>query len=443
METKMKKILLSTTAICLFSAGVAHADMQVISAGNGPVITVGGTADFQVGSGSQESLYKNQSSSGVADGSKTSIYSRELHTRTDTNIHLKVDGRADNGLGYGAYIELNADTNANDTTANNNSARRTYIYVESGFGRIETGATGDAGNALKVGAETLAHGTGGIAGDFYKYVDLANGGIANNAKYAILPGLPTAAGMPGEANVGYTAGFSGGAGTLKKDTHDDRANANKISYYTPRIDGLQAGVSFTPDQAEHGTANGFTSANGGASELGGGFPAFIDVWNGGVNYETRYNDIAISTAITGEYGDAKDSGTTSATIDGLEAYSFGLNLSYAGFTIGGSYADAPEFGLSKSYNSSMHYWTLGGAYEFGPLGTSITYLSSTVKHGSSASAPDASFQNVSFGADYKLAPGLLPYLEVSFFETDSGSSSSSTTVDNKGTIFIGGTQLNF
>ncbi len=438
----MKKLLLSTTAVGLFAAGVANAENPVISAGKGPVVTLGGTANFQVGSGSQESLYQKQSKAGVADGSDTSIYSRELHTRTSTTIHLKVDGRSDNGLGYGAYIELNADTNANDTTATNNSARRTYIYVESGFGRVETGATGDAGNALKVGAETIAHGTGGIAGDFYKYVDLANGGIAHSAKYAILPGLPTAAGIPGEANGGYTTGFNGGAGQRKNDTHDDRANSNKISYYTPRIEGLQAGVSFTPDQAEHGTSNGFTGANGDSSELSG-FPAFLNVWNGGVNYQTKYNDMAISTAITAEHGDAKDAVTTSAAIDGLDAYSLGLNLSYAGFTIGGSYADAPEFGLLKTYDSSMHYWTLGGAYEFGPFGTSVTYLNSTVKHGTGASAPDATFKNLSVGADYKLAPGFLPYLEVSFFKTDSGLAESATQVDNKGTVFIGGTQLNF
>ena len=167
----MKKILLATTTLGLIAAG-AHAE--------GPVVTVGGFADVQVGSGHQENLFERQTSAGAVTGSNldTSIYSRELHTRTDTNIHFKVDGRADNGLGYGAYIELNADTNANDTTNADNSARRTYLYVESGFGRVEAGATGDAGNALRVDASTFARATGGIGGDFYKYVDLANGAIA-------------------------------------------------------------------------------------------------------------------------------------------------------------------------------------------------------------------------------------------------------------------------
>ena len=98
----MKKILFTTTAIGLLFAGVARAD--------GPSVTLGGYADFQVGSGSQEGLYQHQSALGVANGDDDSIFARELHTRTDTALEIKIDGKADNGLGYGAYIEFNADT---------------------------------------------------------------------------------------------------------------------------------------------------------------------------------------------------------------------------------------------------------------------------------------------------------------------------------------------
>lgn len=413
----MKKILLATTALGLLAAASAHAE--------GPAVTVGGFADFQVGSGKQEGLYKDQSAAGVANNTQTSIYARELHTRTDTNVHFKVDGKADNGLGYGAYIELNADTNASDTGADDD-ARRTYLYVESGFGRVETGATGDAGNALRVDASTFARATGGIAGDFYKYVDLSNGAIAGTTNYAILPGLPTAVGLPGEANVG----------ALATDNHSDRANANKISYYTPRIQGLQAGVSYTPDQGERGTATGFTSANAGGT-------SFLDVWNAGINYQGQYDAFTVAAAVTGEFGSAKENGSAPTTRDDLQAYNLGLNVSYAGFTVGGSWADAPEIGGLQSAGSSLQSWTLGGAYEFGPFAASVTYFDSTVEHGTSAAAPDADFQNISVGADYKLAPGLMPYVEVSFFETDNNIADTAATVDNSGTVFIVGTQLTF
>lgn len=402
----MKKLLLATTALGLFAAGAASAA--------GPVVTVGGFADFQVGSGNQEDAYQDQLG-------ETSIYARELHTRTDTNVHFKVDAKADNGLGYGAYIELNADTTANDSDSSaNDAARRTYLYVESGFGRVEAGSTGDAGNALKVDASTFARATGGVAGDFYKYVDLAG------ADFAILPGLPTAAGLPGEANVGYVSG------SLSGDTHNARANANKVSYYTPRIQGLQAGLSFTPDQDERGTASGFA----GASDDG----SFINVWNGGLNYQGQFDALTLNAAATGETGEAKDDGVTSSLNDDLQAYNLGLSVGFAGFTVGGSWTDAPEIGGVSADDVSLQAYTLGGAYEFGPFGASLTYYNSTVENGAGGGTADAEFQNVSVGADYKLAPGLMPYVEVSFFDTDDNTTG---TDDNSGTVFIVGTQLTF
>ena len=422
----MKKLLLTTTALGLLAASAANA--------GSPTVKVGGHADFQVGFGSQENLFENQSNAGVADGSDNSIFARDLHTRADTSVTISVDGKADNGLGYGAFIELNADTSASEDTAADRTARRTYIYTETGFGRTEFGSTGDAGDALRVDASTLARATGGIGGDFTEYVDLGSGAIAAGATYYITPGLPSAVGLPGEQNHGYGSG--GAAGALATNTNHDRANANKISYYSPRIHGLQAGISYTPDQGEHGNAEGFSSANGGGTN-------FIDVWNAGLNYEKQYDAVSVAASLTGEWGEAKDSGTTAATIDDLRAYAIGATISHAGFTIGGSWAKASEYGAAKAFGSDLRYWTLGGSYEFGPVAASITYFDSNVENATSANAPDQEFRNLSLGLDYKLAPGFMPYIEVSFFETDDNVADTATTADNEGSVILVGTQLNF
>ncbi len=432
----MKKILLTTTALGLLAAASAQAE--------GPTVTVGGYANFQVGSGSQEALFKSQSSTGVAAATtpstaNTSIFAREWHTRANTAVKFKVDGKADNGLGYGAYIELNADTTAAEGYSNNPTSRKTYIYAESGFGRLEAGSTGDAANALKVDAATFARAAGGIAGDYFNYIDLAPGTIAAGAKYYIVPGLPTAVGLPGEQNTGYANG------ALQTDTSKERGNANKLSYYSPRIQGLQFGLSYTPDQNERGgNSGGFSSIN--ATSSGANSTRFVDVWNTGLNYQGQYNSIGIAAAVTGEWGSAKDpvaSGSGGVKLDDLAAYNAGLNLSYAGVTVGGSYGKLDEFGVAKSFNSDGHYWTAGAAYEFGPFAASVTYFDSTIEHGTSATAPDQEFRNVSVGADYKLAPGFMPYVEVSFFDADNNVADTATTVDNNGTVFIFGTALNF
>lgn len=415
----MKKTLLTTTALGLFAAGSAFAAA--------PSVTVGGYADFQVGNGDQAGLFETQ-------GASLSPYTRDLHTRTDTEIYISIDGKIDNGLGYGAYIELEADVNQDDSTGANNNAERGYLYVETGFGRVEAGATGDAADALRVDASSFARATGGIAGDFYKYVDLGNGNNSgvNNDSYQILPGLPTAAGLPGEANIGDA---NAATGVLQDtDIHAARATANKISYYSPRVQGLQVGLSYTPDQGERGTARGFSGSN---------TTDFEDVWNLGFNYDGQFEDLGVEASLTAEWGDVESTGTTAATTDDLEAYALGINLSYAGFVFGGSYGNADEFGQTTADGQELDYWTLGAAYEFGPFGTSITYMASTIENQGGAAVLDKEFTNLSVGADYKLAPGLVPYVEVSFFDTDDGVADTATTADNDGTVIIIGTELSF
>ena len=49
------------------------------------------------------------------------------------------------------------------------------------------------------------------------------------------------------------------------------------------------------------------------------------------------------------------------------------------------------------------------------------------------------FDDVSVGVDYKLAPGLTPYAEVTWYDENPVG----TVNDNKGTVVIVGTQLNF
>lgn len=413
----MKKTLLATTAVGLFAASSAIAA--------GPTVTVGGYADFQVGSADQESLFETNAAGG------TNQYSNDLHTKTDTEIYIKVDGKTDSGLGYGAFIELEADVSQDEDTNGNNNAERTYIYVESGFGRVEVGATGDAGDALRVDASTFARATGGIGGDFNKYVDLSvgapNAAVSAGSSFYIKPGLPTKAGLTGEGDGG---------------TSTDRATANKISYYSPRIEGIQLGVSYTPDQDERGTATGFSGDNNGAAGTGG----IENAWNVGLNYEGEFEGFGIQASAQAEWGNTEDDGTATVPVatprDDLQAYAFGLAGSYAGFTVGGSYGMIDEYSSTATLNTEVDYWTVGGAYEFGPFATSVTYFQSDIENQTGTN--DAEFQNLVIGADYQLAPGLVPYIEVAFFETDNNIADvANTTIDNEGTVFIVGTELSF
>ncbi len=369
----MKKFLLGTSA--LISAGLVAGSALAA----GPNVSVGGFQDFQAGWVDQEAAFE------------TGANSRDFKTRSDTEVHVNVNGKADNGLGYGAVVELEADVTAADNGEGFN-ADKTYLFIESGMGRVELGSNTDAAEALQVSPGNFARATGGVDGDWYLFVN--TGGVGGGQAFILRTDLPTA--------------------HAKGVTED----ANKITYYSPRFSGFQFGVSFAPDQGDVGSATGFTGENNGDQE---------GVFNAGINYTGKYQNVGVQGSITGEWGSSE----TAATED-LNAYAAGLALNYMGFSFGGSYGDWQESTLPVAANQGdSQFWTLGAAYATGPYGISVTYLDAERNNNDS--------NNLSVGADYKLAPGLVPYIEANFFELDQGG----TTVDNEGTVVLFGTQLNF
>lgn len=369
----MKKFLFATTALAGLIAGSAFAE--------GPTVSVGGTADFQAGFTDQDAAYE------------VGANSRKAKFANDTRVAVKVNGKADNGLAYGAVIELQADvSDANDNSGIN--ADRTYLFVESGFGRFEMGSNYGVAKTLKVDASTFARATGGIDGDWYYYAN-----TVAPAAFILSPDLP------------LDKGF-----TQRGESED----ATKLTYYSPRYAGLQFGASYTPDSGNRGTAAAFTSKSD--------FNQYENVFDLGVNYTNQYDQVGFAAAVTGQIGDAEASNQ-----EDLRAYAVGASVNYAGFTIGGSYGDLTDSGQLKTANAGdADYWTVGAGYVQGPFGASLTYIDSDNDRNK--------FSNLSFGADYQLAPGFVPYAEISFFEIEPADRN---VTKNDGTVFIVGTQLNF
>lgn len=365
----MKKILLGTSALVAAAtlfAGAARAE--------GPAVTLGGFIDFQAGFTDQD-----LDATGTVGG-------RDVKFQNDTEVHVKVDGKADNGLGYGAVIELEADVTA-DADGEGLNADKTYVYLESNFGRVELGNNYSPAKTMRVGAETLSHGTGGTDGDFYDFVTVP-------AAFILKPDLP----------------LDAAAGVAE--------DATKIVYYTPRFSGFQFGVSYAPDSGNGGTAAGFTTdTDAGQAE---------NVFDLGLNYTGQFDQVGVALSATGSFG-----GSEAATTEDLAAYAFGGNLSYLGFTFGGSYGNWDDSLQAVGANTDADFWDVGLGYETGPFGVSVSYFTSEIGTND--------FDNIIVGADYQLAPGLVPYVEVNFFDLDAAG----TALDNEGTAVLAGTQLNF
>ncbi|CAK8162700.1 hypothetical protein CAXC1_220019 [Candidatus Xenohaliotis californiensis] len=74
--------------------------------------------------------------------------------------------------------------------------------------------------------------------------------------------------------------------------------------------------------------------------------------------------------------------------------------------------DDDVYGEHDSY-----YWTLGAAYEMGPVGFSITYMNAKTQQ-NDAWGGRTRLRNFVASFDYEIAKGFTPYIEVSYFKTE-------------------------
>ena len=418
----MKKILLGTTALvgAALVAGAAFA-------GEDPKVTVGGFSTFEAG-------YLN---------SNNDRYNNSTTFRNDNEIHFNVAGKSDMGLGYGAEIDLIADVDGGSTagtSATNSSgfsqagivARRTYGWLQGDqWGHVEFGDNDSVDTTLKVDASNIARASGGINGDWRYFASTNATGPASAATaIAASAGGVFAGGRSfiTSANLPVANGAATGFYT------DAFADDTKITYYTPRFAGFQAGVSYTPELADRGeSSNSIEDVTAGT--LGGS-----NIWSGGLNYENQFDQVGVAAAATGEIGHADNTFVGTGGLQNLQAWNVGAKVSYLGFSVAGSYGD-----WDKSFaasGSTAWYATGGLAYETGPIGASVTYLYSKDETGGTGF--DDKFQNASVGVDYKLAPGLTPFIEYSWIDVDgSGGTAASGAIETKSNVILVGSQLSF
>jgi len=381
----MKKFLFKTTALVSALTVVAG---SAVAGGHGSYggdskgksnldITIGGYADFQVGILDED-----------IESNKT-----DYKFRTDAELHFNIDGVSDNGLKYGAAIELEAGLEDDDDTGGTN-ADIAYLYVDSSAGKFEMGDVDGASTRLKVDAGTIARATGGIDGKFYQYVSKPGGTFLD------APDL----GMIAVDGASETAG--------------------KLSYYSPVFSGFQFGASFVPDSGTRGNKNGFSYDDDNDYE---------NAFEFGLNYEGDFDSVGVMASLTGQFGDVQEPDGVDNKED-LSAFALGVGLNFETLSFVLSYGTTDD--IDTDVDSARDYYTAGIGYESGPFGASITYLASSVEEGDDT---EHEFQNISVGADYKLAPGFLPYIEASFFEYDQDNSDA----DNEGTVILVGSKLKF
>lgn len=516
----MIKKLLLTSALVAGIATSAYAAVGNSMSTDGLTVSLGGSFDGQVGfNGDQKSAFRYAVpyERGVfGDFAGTPFAATNVHGKlnefsfvNDTKFWIKADGQNEAyGFKYGGMLKMFADTSeskhqtggyvydfdfAADPTVNRantgrpawkrvddkGNAMQTMIYVEGIFGRVEMGSYTGASHAMQVDARTFARATG--ADDARRWWNqwTYRGHMPTSYAFLEAPTLPTNS----ESRYGIRT-----------------VNANKITYYTPEYYGFMIGVSYIPDTSVNGTiakAGSTTKTvatvidkTGTNNNAAGIFAIpYRNVFEGGIHYQAMYNDWGIKAALLGQTGQAKKtlftqvgggSGALSTVTPGtiiknnkdLNAWEAGLNLSYMGFTLGGSYGDHSHSGnftrtlwsgsdlavAGGTRGKKTSYWTAGLGYEYGPVAASFTYFESKQGLPGINSAATTNGQNghnklehYTFGLDYKLAPGLMPYLEVSAFKMKNRhyenigtfTTGGAYSHGNRGTIVLVGSKLEF
>lgn len=467
-----------------------------------PVVTIGGFVNATAGSRTQEDAFGDDrlldAKKGVAN---TGTHNRMTNNPDFTNeaeIHVKVAGINEFGMKYGAIVELQANTSP---AARNEgvSADKVYIFTESRMGKVELGNNSAVNQKMKVGPETFARGAGGINGKYLEYINLpmladssqvntaiggCSGGIPTDGSVApdgdcaniklpsfiLIPGSPIVHG--GYARSAYDSsdyidgdfsrysdsnGPNSGANdnNYRDGQFGDLADASKINYYTPRISGWQLGLTLTPDTGAGGTSATISGDNSGDIKQAISY---------GLNYSSNVGNLGFAVSATGENG-SYEGNSSGVKRNKLQAYEAGFMATYLGFTVGASYGNwgdslQPSTGIySCNYDSSENlidqncsssdseefsdatYYTAGLAYQFGPFGSSVTYLESNFQ--------ENQYEALSFGIDYRMAKGLMPYAEVTKYEFQSNRpeakniNSTNQLKDNKGYVALVGLLFSF
>jgi hypothetical protein len=382
----MKHSLYGTTA--LVAAGALMASPA--SAEERIKLGVGGYQNNYFGAGSTDN--------DTSDYEATNIFN-------DGEIWFRGETTLDNGISFGANIQLEANS-ANDQIDEN------YAYVEGSFGRVLIGSENTAAYLMHYAAPGV--------------------GVPVNSGW-VSTFVPAPSGF---TSIGSFSLPGGGFRMPILSTNVDLGvianDENVLTYFTPRFSGFQLGVTYTPAFRGGGTGTNLPALSDTDYQHG------VSI---GVNYVQTFNNVDI--AVSGGYrrAEAPDNDVTGtvtvgtvttkfALSDDPEQWSAGINVGFAGFTVGGSWAyENDDIYEGTSYD-------LGATYATGPWTLGLTWFYSETDQIADVDT-DIKLNAVSGGVSYAVGPGIEAAASVLWADYD-------TDIDDAdGVVAIVGLTFNF
>lgn len=339
----MKKTLFGTTALVtagLLASSGAHAE-------GGIKLGLGGYMNNYFGIGSSDP-------DDGTDYAPTGLYS-------DGEVHFTGEFTADNGLTFGANIQLEAFGNTGDTIDED------FGYIEGSFGRFQFGSENTAAYLMHYSAPSV-------------------GAPINSGWVTSFIPIPT----------GHNAGFR----TTGLSTYIDLGNdENTLTYFTPRMFGFQIGVSYQPALAFNGNGQDFPVYANENTQYNNGIAV-------GLNFVETFGSVDV--AVSGSYAraEAPDAPVGGLSADDIQQFTFGTTIGFAGFSIGGSYANEIDGRITAAgVSTEGHSYDLGVTYSTGPWTFGAAYIHGEIE-GVIATTDEDELDAIRAGVEYAVGPGV-------------------------------------
>ena len=335
---------------------------------------------------------------------------------------IAISSQEEEGFKYGANISF-ASTTTNSGRYDSH-LQKTFLFAESNFGRLELGTNYAASTVLSVGPADITAASGGAPdGDWVNYLPnprLRHGG------YAVYFNP-----------LGNAIGF-----LYRKDNNKELPR--KITYFTPKLYGLQLGASYIPDASNTGAVDGYQSVSA--------FRRLKNVASVALKYGNRFKDYNLDLSLGHDSGVAAPKKGASQ-IYNLRDYNLGIVVGKGGLNFAASYGNAgkslKEEGDYNNYKE--YYYSFGVAYNQEVYNVSLSYLDSKIGKMNKVSGDNyTTLKAYSLGADYLWLKGLKLYAEVTAYSVANPYVQSSILSvfkrnsilpKNKGVVFIVGAKV--
>jgi len=349
----MKKILYGTTALIAVGAIASTAvAADKIKLGLGGYWR--GMAQF----GDNDS-----DAAGADDGLRDHGFGQE------SEIYFSGSTKLDNGIKFGVAVQLEGETSGDQID-------NTWIYSSGSFGRVEYGETWGPSLLMAYGKVGEKNHTGDFA-SFTPFVALNGLGFNSYGGSAGLSGLPV----------------------------------EKLAYYTPRVGGMQVGVSYAPEP-KNANANGARDSDvGNAASVtpatattntvtAASVQRGAEMIDMGVNYTGKMGGASVAMSATYWTSNTEPAGAGGAGDADVDGYQVGGQVSMNKVKMGASYTKHNDLG-GRGFDRVN--WRVGADYAMGDWSLGATYQKAS--QDVTATTEDESTY-WSIGAAYNVGPGI-------------------------------------